>query len=349
MRVAIIGCGFIGQKRARLLGPHKLTFAVDTVLARAQALAAGHDNCRATVSWQDAVSSANVDVVFVSVIHKYLAEITHAAVENGKHVMVDKPAGTRPEELDATIELAARKGVKVRTGFNHRFHPAMQKAHALITSGAIGPLMFIRGRYGHGGRPGYEKEWRADPDLGGGGELLDQGMHLIDLSRWFLNADFVHIDGHINTYYWDMPVEDNAFMLLRTAANQTAWLHVSWTEWKNVFSLEIYGRDGKLQIEGLGGSYGVEQLAHYRMLPEMGPPETTIWQFPGEDKSWALELQEFIHDIEQDRQPNPGLTDARAALHVVQSIYKRSEQGDHFTQSAKDFSGRRRDGSPVLL
>jgi predicted dehydrogenase len=174
-------------------------------------------------------------------------------------------------------------------------------------------------------------------------------MHLIDLSRWFLNSEFEHIDGFVHTYFWNMPVEDNGFLMLRTASNQAAWLHVSWTEWKNTFSLEIYGRDGKLQIDGLGGSYGVEQLTYYRMLPEMGPPETTIWQFPGEDKSWALELEEFMTDIELDREPNPGLSDARAALHVVQSIYKRSEQGDHFTQSAKNLAGGRRDGSPVLL
>lgn len=349
MRIASVGCGFIGQKRARLLGEHKITVAADTVIERAQGLAAQFSGCKATTSWEEAVSAKDVDVVFVSTIHNALAEITQAAIANGKHVMVDKPAGTKPEDLDEAIKLAAKNGIKARVGFNHRYHPAMQKAHQLISEGAIGDLMFIRGRYGHGGRVGYEKEWRADPVLGGGGELLDQGMHLIDLSRWFLGADFEHIEGFVNTYFWDMPVEDNGFMLLRTAANQAAWLHVSWTEWKNVFSLEIYGRDGKLQIDGLGGSYGVEQLAYYRMLPGMGPPETTIWQFPGEDKSWALELQEFIKDIELDRQPNPGLADARAGLHVVQSIYKRSKQGDHFTQSATDITGRRRDGSPVLL
>lgn len=144
------------------------------------------------------------------------------------------------------------------------------------------------GRYGHGGRLGYEKEWRADPTIGGGGELLDQGLHLIDLSRWYL-GDFVHVDGYVKTYFWQMPVEDNGFMMLRTKRDQVAWLHVSWTEWKNTFSLEIYGKSGKLQIDGLGGSYGMEQLALYRMHQNMGPPETTIWQFPAKTNrgSWS--------------------------------------------------------------
>ncbi len=104
-------------------------------------------------------------------------------------------------------------------------------------------------------------------------ELIDQGIHLIDLAGWFL-GDFAKVEGHAQTYFWKMPVDDNAFLDLRTAKDQTAWLHVSCTEWKNLFSFEIYGRDAKLHIQGLGGSYGVERLYHYQMRPEMGPPDT---------------------------------------------------------------------------
>jgi predicted dehydrogenase len=183
--------------------------------------------------------------------------------------------------------------------------------------------MFLRGRYGHGGRIGYDREWRANPALSGGGELIDQGVHVIDLARWFL-GDFSHIEGIAATYYWDMPVDDNAFMTLRTAGNQTAFLHVSCTEWKNLFSFEIYGRNGKVAIDGLGGSYGVERIAFYRMLPEMGPPETSLWEYPRGDQSWSLEMKEFLEDVQLNRQPSAGLPAARAALDVVARIYARS-------------------------
>ena len=184
--------------------------------------------------------------------------------------------------------------------------------------------MFLRGRYGHGGRVGYEQEWRADPAISGGGELIDQGVHLIDLAGWFL-GDFPTIEGFATTYFWKMPVDDNAFMTTRTATGQAAWLHVSCTEWKNMFSLEIYGRDGKLAIDGLGGSYGVERLTHYQMLPEMGPPETTSWEYPRGDSSWALEFAEFAEDIRLGREPAAGLRAALAALRVVAQIYERSD------------------------
>ncbi len=183
--------------------------------------------------------------------------------------------------------------------------------------------MFLRARYGHGGRIGYEKEWRAQPKLSGGGELIDQGVHLIDLARWFL-GDFNAVDGYAHTYFWNMPVDDNAFLLLKTERGQVAFLHASCTEWKNTFSFELYGRSGKVQIDGLGGSYGTERLAWYKMPPEMGPPETTIWEYPMTDDSWEIEMAEFLEDIRLGRQPAVGLADAVAAMNIVDKIYRKS-------------------------
>jgi predicted dehydrogenase len=259
--------------------------------------------------------------VIVATTHDMLAPIAAAAAGAGKHVLIEKPGARRASELDAVAEAARRTGALVRIGFNHRYHRAFQKARAIFDSGAIGPLRFIRGRYGHGGRPGYEREWRADQALSGGGELLDQGVHLIDLAHWFL-GDFTRVTGRTPTYFWKMPVEDNAFLLLETAAGQVAFLHASWTEWKNLFSFEICGRDGKLEISGLGGSYGLERLVHYAMRPEMGPPETTAWEFPMADKSWETEFGEFLEDIRVKRQPRPGIADAQAALRVVERVYQ---------------------------
>jgi predicted dehydrogenase len=262
-----------------------------------------------------------VDLVIISTTNHLLAPLTLEAVRHGKHVLVEKPAARSPVELAPVAEAARKAGVVVKVGFNHRFHPALAKAHEIFAQGGIGPLLYIRGRYGHGGRLGYEREWRADPAIAGGGELLDQGVHLIDLARWFA-GDFVEVRGTTATYFWDMPVEDNGFLLLETARGQTAWLHASCTEWKNLFSFELFGRDGKLQIDGLGGSYGVERLSYYRMLPQMGPPETTIWEYPGEDLSWHTEFSHFLECVIQGRPPSGGLGDAQAALEVVQKIYE---------------------------
>lgn len=317
--VGLVGCGLIGRKRASALAGARLVACADVVRTRAEALA-GNAGAAATDDWRVIIARPDVDVVVVATTNDMLAEVARGALEAGKHVLVEKPAGRSVAEVDSLIDAAEEHRRLVRVGFNHRYHPALQKARQLVDEGAVGDLMFVRGRYGHGGRIGYEKEWRANPALAGGGELIDQGVHLIDLSRWFL-GDFVSTGGFAHTYFWPMEVDDNAFLLLRTAREQAAFLHVSCTEWKNLFSLEIYGRDGKLHVEGLGGSYGVERLAYYRMLPGMGPPDTTIWEFPQADRSWELELATFLEDIRLNRQPDADLHAARAALAVVGEIY----------------------------
>ncbi len=321
--VAIVGCGLVGRKRADSLGPARLVACADLVLDRARALAQGAPGAVATRDWRDVVGREDVDIVVVSTTNDALAEVTVAALDAGKHVLVEKPAARCVRELGQVIDASRGKATLVRVGFNHRYHPGLRKARELCEAGALGEMMFVRGRYGHGGRVGYDREWRADPAISGGGELIDQGVHLIDLARWFL-GDFSRVTGFAHTYFWDMPVEDNAFMLLRTAGQQAAFLHVSCTEWKNTFSFEIYGRKGKLHVEGLGGSYGVERLAYYRMLPQMGPPETTIWEYPVADTSWQLEFQEFLEDIHLGRTPSASLSDAAAALGVVETIYRES-------------------------
>ena len=320
-----VGCGLIGKKRALALSHIEntaLRYTCDTNLERAEELAKQYPGSQAA-SFSEALIDKSVQAVIISTLNGSLVPLALQAVRAGKHVILEKPGALKAAELKQLKTEALINNVKVRISYNHRYHPALQKARELFDQGLLGPLMFIRGRYGHGGRIGYDKEWRANPALSGGGELIDQGVHLIDLAGWFL-GDFTSIDGHAATYFWNMKVDDNAFLNLRTSTGQTAWLQVSCTEWKNMFSFEIYGRDAKLSIDGLGGSYGVEKLTYYKMLPQMGPPETTVWDYPQGDISWKLEMQEFIEDIKLNREPTPGLKEGIKTLEVVEHIYAQS-------------------------
>jgi predicted dehydrogenase len=320
---AIVGCGLIGRRRAATLPTGTLRFACDVQLERAQQLVRTAESGLATDDFQALLEDKSVNVVIVSAANASLAPLTLAAVRAGKHVLVEKPGAVKAQQLDEVKSAAEQSGSMVRVGYNHRFHPAFLKAFEIIGRDSVGGLMFIRARYGHGGRLGYDREWRANPRLSGGGELIDQGVHLIDLAGMFL-GDFTEVKGHAATYFWDMPVDDNAFVSLRNAVGKTAWLQVSCTEWRNLFSFEIYTRSAKLEISGLGGSYGVEKLFHYRMLPEMGPPDTTIYEFPRGDSSWQLELDTFLEDIRLSRTPVPGIADAKRTLEVVEQIYRSS-------------------------
>ncbi|HET7535312.1 MAG TPA: Gfo/Idh/MocA family oxidoreductase [Candidatus Didemnitutus sp.] len=319
----IVGCGLIGRKRAAALEPGQLRHTCDLDPVRANDLARIAPGCQTTTDYRAVLGDPAVQAVIVATLNSTLAPIALDAVRAGKHVLVEKPGALSSNQLRAVQAAAREQGVVVRVGYNHRFHPALQKARELVDSGVLGPLMFLRARYGHGGRKGYDREWRADPQLSGGGELIDQGVHLIDLAGWFL-GEFTTVEGHAATYFWDMKVDDNAFLSLRTASNQTAWLHVSCTEWKNLFSLEIYGRDGKVAIDGLGGSYGAERCTHYRMLPQMGPPEITAWESPPADLSWAAELAAFARDVQSGDRSHPVLAQDIRTLEIVEAIYQKS-------------------------
>ncbi len=324
MEIAIIGAGLIGRKRAlaaKSLG-HAVSAICDSDFAKAKALASEF-GAAATANADDALSAKGVDAAIICTTHNSLSSLSCAALAKGLHVLVEKPAGRNSNEIKKIILAQKKSGKIVRVGFNHRFHPAIQKAKGLCSTGGLGPIMYVRGRYGHGGRLGYEKEWRASKEISGGGELLDQGSHLIDLSRLFLGGLSLH-SSLCKAYFWKMPVEDNAFLLLQSKRGQAASLHASWSEWKNLFSFEISCERALLRIEGLGGSYGKEKLTIYRMKPTMGIPDEEKLEFDSPDKSFELELLEFAKAAEGKENAKIGATldDALASMSIVEAAYE---------------------------
>ncbi len=322
--VGIIGCGLMGNKRAESLKNFKnskLVKTADLDEGKAKELADKH-KCEYTSNWKEVVNDAGINLIIVSTTNDMLAEITTDALINKKHVLVEKPAARNPEEIKKVIEIYEKLGkkFKVKVGFNHRFHPSFKKAREIISGEDIGDIMFIRARYGHGGRLGYDREWRSKKEISGGGEMLDQGCHLVDLSRYFL-GEFDEIIGYCNTFFWDMNVEDNCFALLKTKKGQIVQLHASCTQWKNIFSFEIFCKTGQINIDGLGRSYGKETLTFYKMKPEMGPPERFIYEWD-EDTSWEEEYKDFIESIEHNREPSGNLYDAYESLKIIYKLYE---------------------------
>ncbi len=325
LRVGIVGCGLIGRKRAVSLGGDTLVACHDVAGDRAEVLAgeAGGE----AVGSLDAVLDREVDVVVVAVTHDQLAELACAALQGGAHVLVEKPGGIGVSDVDTVADAAARADRLVKVGFNHRFYPGIRRAIGEAKSGRFGPVMFFRARYGHGGRLGYEAEWRAQFEISGGGEIVDQGMHLLDLGHWLAGPLPLH-GSLLRTNFWDTEVEDNAVLVLGEDGDRAApWgtFHVSWTEWKNLFSLEIYCRTGKLRVEGLAKSYGPQTLTIYAMKPELGPPEIEELTFPAEDTSWRDEWAHFRDVIQGEEEALLGSLDsARYAWSCVEEAYARS-------------------------
>ncbi len=327
LRVGLIGAGLQGGRRAPVLkqfGNTELVMVAAAHKESAQRLA-DEMACQATDDWREVVGRDDINVILVCTPPDLHAPISIAAVNSGKHVLCEKPLTRTVEEAEELLMAARTSGVTLKCGFNHRHHPGIQQARAWFNDGIIGELNFIRCRYGICGRPGYEKEWRADPGIVSGGHLMEQGIHAIDLSRWFL-GEFTEVFGFRSAQFWDMaPLEDNAFATLRTEKGQVASVHSSLTQWKNLFSFELFGQDGYILVEGLGGSYGTEKAVLGKRAFLKPFQEETI-EFRGGDVSWSEEWKEFVSAISEKREPLGNGYDGLESLRLVFDIYRSAEE-----------------------
>jgi predicted dehydrogenase len=320
----------MGARRARIArhaAATRLVVLVDQIRERAEGLSQQH-GCDAAHDWQAVIARPDVDIVVVSTFHNSLALISAAALRAGKHVLCEKPAAmsrTEARELRAVAEQSERR---LQIGFNYRFLPAVRRARVMATEGCIGELIYLRGELGHGGRPGYEKEWRATPQLGGGA-ALDPGVHIVDLTRWFL-GEITGVQSMTRTFCWDMaPLDDNAFILAETAAGRAASLHISLTQWKNRFRFELYGQTGFLSVEGRGGSYGPQTLTWCRERPKGQAPPMEQFRFDEHrdafDYSLECEWRDFLEAIPGCPAWGASIGDAERALAVVETVYRAAE------------------------
>lgn len=329
LNLGIIGCGNVGHKRAAAIlesGQDKIVGVYDIKKNKAEALA---QICGVKIfsGWRELLRAQDINTVIVATTTDVNLKIVLEALKNKKHVLAEKPLGKNAREASMAASAAVRSGRILKIGFNHRHHPAIFKAHKLVRQGAIGKLMYIRSVYGHGGRPGYDMDWRMQKKYSVGGELFDQGVHIIDLANWFL-GDITKVFGSIRNFYWHKsPLEDNAFCQLYTRKNQIVDLHVSITQWKNKFLFEIFGERGYIIVNGLGKSYGIETLTLGTNVGQGKVPKEQVWQYEGPDISWKAEWKEFRTAVENKRQPLANAIDNLVVNKILESLYLSAKKG----------------------
>jgi predicted dehydrogenase len=273
------------------------------------------------------VGREDVDAVLVCTPPHLHNPVSIAAMRAGKDVLCEKPLTRTVAEAEEMLKVAKETGRVLMCGFNHRYHPAIWEAHRMVERGELGQPLFARCRYGICGRPGYEKEWRADPEQAAGGQFIEQGIHGIDLFRWFLGDIAEVACMTANHYFKDMPLEDGGMAIFRAESGATASLHTTLTQWQNLFSFEVYGEEGYARIEGLGASYGNEQLITGKRDFE-APFRDTVTHFRGGDISWREEWEEFSGSVAERREPRCGSgADGLASMRVALAAYDAEQTG----------------------
>ena len=319
MKWGLVGCGVIGERRAVSLPREaELTACFDPNLDRAKHIQK-ITGCAVATSLEN-LFSFKPQAILVATINSSMIEVTKAAFEHGIHVLAEKPAARSVEEI---LSLEPPSGLIWKVGFNHRFHPAFSDLIGEIQSRKDDPILFIRAQYGNGARLGFDQEWRSRVETAGGGELLDQGVHLVDLANQIIPNLFVR-SATVRTLFWKMSVDDNAWGLLENERGQVFSFHASSSEWKNEFRFEVYTKWRKYQWLGLGRSYGPERLVIHTMKPEMGPPHTEERSYPDKDDSWLLENKNFLDAILGKTTAWGTYQDAILTLGIVKSLYEAS-------------------------
>lgn len=333
MKAVIIGYGYMGEIRKRVvddLPELELCGICDPLLTPEQI---GVDSPYYR-DYCDAIDDTHPDVVFVCTPNRYSPDVCVYALERGCHVFCEKPPGRNLADIRRIIATEQEHpDLKVMFGFNHRHHPAILEAKSIVDAGRMGRIIWLRGVYGKSGGQGrgFEQSWRNDPAIAGGGILLDQGIHMLDLFRFFC-GDFDQVSGMLSTQYWDIPVEDNAFVLLRNDRGQMAQLHSSATLWKHTFHLDIGLEGGYLIAQGLlskTGSYGRETLVIGRKARDgktaaLGNPREEVVYFD-KDLSWDLQVKELMNCIQNDLPVSDSSSlDALRVMELIAQVYRQN-------------------------
>ncbi len=327
IRVGIVGLGKMGKTRATELERHPNA----VVVCGADPASNAYSDFSGIKCFDDyfQVIESDIDAVFVATPNRFTPEIVIRSLDAGKHVFCEKPPGKTIDDIKSIRAAEERNPeLKLKFGFNHRYHGGIQEAYRMVRSGRFGEIIWLRGVYGKSGGPGFEEQWRNSKDLSGGGILLDQGIHMVDLFRLFC-GDFVEVKSMVSTTYWNIDVEDNAFALLRDERGRTAMLHSTSTQWKHRFNLEICLTGGYISVNGILSStrsYGDETVTFSRKSfdensPAGKPREEVI--FFDTDPSWEMEVADFLRCVSEGLPITDGNSDqALQAMRLVFSIYE---------------------------
>jgi 1,5-anhydro-D-fructose reductase (1,5-anhydro-D-mannitol-forming) len=324
LKVGIIGFGTMGKIRKDAI----------VELARAEVIAISDPslpmqfNEFPNLSHSEIINHPDVNVIIVCTPNFLNKKLTIEALNAGKHVFCEKPPAFTGSDVLEIRSAEMKSGKKLMYGFNHRHHDSIIKMKELIESGEYGKVLWSRGRYGKSVTEDYYNQWRAKKELAGGGIIIDQGIHMLDLFL-YLSGDYDIVKAEVSNLYWEMDVEDNAFVILKDSkTGKVASLHSTMSQWRHLFSLEIFLEKGYMVLNGLitsSMSYGEEVLSvakNRSTAPAATWKDEVITKY-NINNSWRYEMEHFLNAIENNTPVTIGNSeDAFKLMTIIDKIYE---------------------------
>lgn len=330
LKIGIAGYGIVGKRRHLFINEHP-RLEVVAVCDQSFKQAFSEKNGISYYSSTANLLEIELDILFVCLTNNVAAEVTIAGLKKGIHVFCEKPPGMSVEDIEKVIEVEIQNpSLKLKYGFNHRYHESIRKALSIIKSGELGTVINLRGVYGKSRVIPFSGGWRSKRELSGGGILLDQGIHMVDLMRLFC-GEFEEVKSFISNDYWKHDVEDNAYALLKDKLGRVAMLNSTATQWQHKFSLDITLTEGYIELSGIlsgSKSYGEETIIFGKRDEESdnGQMESNIIKFL-QDNSWKDEIFEFADAVITNKKIESGSSlDALETMKLVFNIYFSDEK-----------------------
>ncbi len=332
LKTVIIGMGRMGKTRYEKMNAHG-GFEITGLCDERAEMLKGYP-VPVFTDWHECLEKCECECVVVCTVNSVIPDVVCRALELGKHVFSEKPPGRNLADTQRMEHASVQHPEMVlKFGFNHRYHNSVMEAKALIESGLIGDVVCARGVYGKAGSPTFATEWRNNVSLSGGGILLDQGIHMLDLLRYFL-GDFTEVQSSVDNLVWkELSTEDSAFAILKTGDGKLASLHSNALQWRHTFDLDIICTQGYIALNGLitsTNSYGEERMTYYKkdLLQKSGslgkPLEHTLCF--DSDQSWEWETEEFYDAVAKGTPLRQGtIQDALGVMQLIERIYGRME------------------------
>lgn len=324
LKIGIIGYGKMGQTRHQAI---KELNCAEVVAVSEPNINGKEIESIPNLSHDEIISKPEIDAILISTPNYLNKPLTIKALKTGKHVFCEKPPCFTAADMIEIRQVEKESGKKLMYGFNHRHHDSVIRMKEIVESKQYGNILWMRGRYGKSVTPDYCDQWRAKKELAGGGILIDQGIHMLDLFL-YLAGDFDSVKAEVSNLYWKMDVEDNAFVILRnTHTNCVASLHSTMTQWRHLFSLEVFLEKGYMVLNGLitsTMSYGKEILT---IAKSRSAAPAATWQDEVRteymnNNSWRYEMEQFFDAITENKSVKIGNSDdALRLMTIIDKIY----------------------------
>jgi predicted dehydrogenase len=324
LKVGIAGYGVVGKRRKECVAQHPDMELIAVCDRNFLCDEKNGDNINYYQSYKTLLNE-ELDVLIVCLTNEIAPEVTVAGLEKGLHVFCEKPPGRNVEDIRKVIDVEKRfPNLKLMYGFNHRYHDSVLEALRIINSNELGKIINLRGVYGKSQLITFNQpDWRTKREIAGGGVLLDQGIHMVDLMR-LIAGEFTEVHSFIENSHWNYDVEDNAYALMKTENGIVAMMNSSATQWRHRFHLDINLEKGSLILGGIlsgSKSYGAETLTVVSANPEndRGDPKEVTTRY-NTDPSWNTEIKEFADCIINNKNITSGTSDD--ALQTMKLVYK---------------------------